>query len=69
MILEVTYCTPLGAQAHTEESTFSFPRGIIMVPEGKSTLTETVTNMAALDHLRKLKRVIEMWKRQHVKLN
>lgn len=53
MILEVIYCTPLGAQTNTEELTFSFPRGVIMISEGKSALIVTVTNMAALGYLRK----------------
>lgn len=52
MILEVIYFTLLGAQTNTEELTFSFPRGVIMIPEGKSTLVVNVTNMAALGCLR-----------------
>lgn len=53
MILEVIYPTPLTKQTNTEELTFSFPRGIKMIPEGKTALIVTVTNMAALGCLRK----------------
>lgn len=69
MILEVIYCTPLGVRTNTEKLTFSIPRGVIMIPEGKSTLIVTVTNIAALGCLRNQRRLREMWKRLHVKLN